>query len=115
MKPLVPRQEGYFQYLFGVCEEDFLGALDTRSNPPKTLLFMPRLPESYAVWMGHIDGPKEKQAQYAVDEVHYTDELEQTIGAMHPEVVYLLEGENSDRCSFPPSCLLACSTVICCV
>ena len=102
LKTLVARQEGYFQYLFGVCEEDYLGALDTRSNPPKSLLFMPRLPESYAVWMGHIDGPQDKQAQYAVDQVHYADELHKVVAAMQPDVVYLLEGVNSDRCRDVP-------------
>ena len=35
----------------------------------RSLLFMPRLPEAYAVWMGHIKTPGEVQAQYAVDEV----------------------------------------------
>ena len=50
-----------------------------------------------AVWMGHIDGPAEKQAQYAVDEVFYADELEQVLENKRPDLVYLLEGENSDR------------------
>ena len=29
---------------------------------------MPRLPASYAVWMGQIEQPSDKQQQYAVDE-----------------------------------------------
>ena len=41
------RQEGYFHYLFGVEEEDYFGAIDIRDG--KTMLFMPRLPDSYAV------------------------------------------------------------------
>ena len=41
------RQEGYFHYLFGVEEESYFGAIDMRDG--KTMLFMPRLPESYAV------------------------------------------------------------------
>ena len=47
--------------------------------------------------MGHIAGPEEKRAQYAVDEVFYADELEQVLNKKRPEVVYLLEGVNSDR------------------
>ena len=43
----VCRQESYFHYLFGVEEEDYYGALDLRDG--RTMLFMPRLPESYAV------------------------------------------------------------------
>ena len=41
------RQESYFHYLFGVEDEDFYGALDLRDG--RTMLFMPRLTEAYAV------------------------------------------------------------------
>ena len=41
------RQESYFHYLFGVEDEDYYGALDLRDG--RTMLFMPRLPEAYAV------------------------------------------------------------------
>ena len=41
------RQEGYFHYLFGVEEEDYFGAIDVRDG--HSMLFMPRLPDSYAV------------------------------------------------------------------
>lgn len=53
-------QEAFFQHLFGVNDaEDYLGALDLRTG--RSILFMPRLPESYAVWMGHILTPEEVQ------------------------------------------------------
>lgn len=56
------RQEAYFQYLFGVNDgEDFYGAFDLRSE--RAILFMPRLPASYAVWMGHIPTPAEAQVR----------------------------------------------------
>jgi hypothetical protein len=32
--PYTPRQEGYFHYLFGVMEEGFWGAVDTRDVRP---------------------------------------------------------------------------------
>ena len=41
------RQESYFHYLFGVEDEDYYGALDLRDG--RTMLFMPRMPEAYAV------------------------------------------------------------------
>lgn len=41
--------------------EGFWGAVDTRTE--RTLLFMPRLPKSYAVWMGHIATPAEVQVR----------------------------------------------------
>lgn len=46
------RQESYFHYLFGVQEEDCFGAVDLQTG--LSHLFLPRLPESYAVWMGAI-------------------------------------------------------------
>lgn len=36
--------------MFGVKEPDFFGALDVDSG--KSMLFIPRLPEEYVVWMG---------------------------------------------------------------
>lgn len=69
------RQEGYFHYLFGVQEEGYYGALDLRTK--KAHLFMPRLPDSYAVWMGKIRGTDDVRLQYAVDSVSYVDEMPQ--------------------------------------
>ena len=46
------RQESYFHYLFGVQEEDCLGAIDLQTG--HSYLFVPRLPDRYAVWMGPI-------------------------------------------------------------
>ena len=48
----VCRQESFFFYLFGVEEEDFFGALNLANG--ETTLFMPRLPSSYAIWLGPI-------------------------------------------------------------
>ncbi|KAJ0881901.1 putative xaa-Pro dipeptidase [Helianthus annuus] len=44
--------ESYFAYLFGVREPGFYGAIDVDSG--KSILFAPRLPADYAVWMGEI-------------------------------------------------------------
>ena len=50
------RQESFFFNLFGVeGEEGFYGALDVTSG--RSMLFMPRLPSSYAVWLGKIRWP----------------------------------------------------------
>ena len=46
-RSLAGRQESYFHYLFGVEDEDYYGALDLRDG--RTMLFMPRLTEAYAV------------------------------------------------------------------
>eukprot|EP00884_Botryococcus_braunii_P000769 jgi/Botrbrau1/10693/Bobra.139_2s0023.1 len=36
---------------------------------------MPRKPDSYAVWSGHVHTPEEIKARYGVDEVLYTEDL----------------------------------------
>ncbi len=43
-------QESYFHWVFGVLEPDCVGMLDVDSR--QATLFIPRLPEEYATWMG---------------------------------------------------------------
>ncbi|GLC34339.1 hypothetical protein PLESTB_000740100 [Pleodorina starrii] len=88
------RQESYMHYLFGVQECDWLGALCVKTGC--SLLFMPRLPESYAVWMGRLKGPEEFKAKYGVDAVHYVDEMPDVIRGMAPPCLHVLHGVNTD-------------------
>lgn len=95
---LLFRQESYFAYLFGVTEPGFFGAIDVATGT--SLLFMPRLPLSYAVWIGKIRPPEHFQAKYGVDAVHYVDELAGVLGGLgggpgRPRLL-LLKGLNTD-------------------
>uniref|UniRef100_A0A8C9EJE4 Xaa-Pro dipeptidase n=1 Tax=Pavo cristatus TaxID=9049 RepID=A0A8C9EJE4_PAVCR len=48
---IVFRQESYFHWTFGVTEAGCFGAVDVDTG--RSMLFVPLLPESYAVWMGN--------------------------------------------------------------
>ena len=50
-------QESYFHWAFGVLEPDFYGALEVATG--RSVLYQPRLPENYAIIMGHIPTPAE--------------------------------------------------------
>lgn len=46
-----------------------------RVSDGKSLLFVPRLPDEYAVWMGSIPPLESYKERYQVDEVHFVDEV----------------------------------------
>ncbi|XP_027176161.1 xaa-Pro dipeptidase [Coffea eugenioides] len=93
------RQESYFAYLFGVREPGFYGALDVASG--NSILFAPRLPAEYAVWLGEIKPLSYFKERYMVSMVYYTDEItkalhEQYQGQGRKPLLYLLHGLNTD-------------------
>ncbi|KMZ73097.1 Xaa-Pro dipeptidase [Zostera marina] len=92
------RQESYFAYLFGVKEPDFFGAIDLVSG--KSILFAPRLPSSYAVWMGEIKQLTYFKEMYKVDMVFYSDEISEILhkysGGLEKPLLFLLYGLNTD-------------------
>jgi Xaa-Pro dipeptidase len=91
-RELLFMQESFFQYLFGVKEPGFYGALDVASG--RSTLFMPRLPQAWAVWMGRIHPPDHFRELYGVDEVRYVDEMKDVLGKA--SVLLLLSGTNTD-------------------
>eukprot|EP00698_Gefionella_okellyi_P013120 TRINITY_DN3574_c0_g1_i1.p1 TRINITY_DN3574_c0_g1~~TRINITY_DN3574_c0_g1_i1.p1 ORF type:complete len:500 (-),score=106.99 TRINITY_DN3574_c0_g1_i1:15-1457(-) len=88
------RQESYFNYLFGVREPDFYGAIEVATG--KTTLFAPRLPEAYAVWMGKIQPASHFAERYGTEEARYTDELAAFFAERNVSLIYVLEGMNTD-------------------
>ncbi|KAJ3691963.1 hypothetical protein LUZ60_012313 [Juncus effusus] len=95
------RQESYFAYLFGVCEPGFFGAIDISSG--KSILFAPRLPSEYAVWLGEIKPLSYFKEMYMVDLVFYVDEMTSALENIFKEnnkekktPLFLLYGLNTD-------------------
>ncbi|CAH2090433.1 unnamed protein product [Euphydryas editha] len=88
------RQEAYFTWVCGVREPGCYFALDVKTG--KAHLFVPRLPEEYEVWMGKLLSLSEFKKIYAVEEVHYVDELTDVLKSLKPDVLLTLSGPNTD-------------------
>lgn len=88
------RQESYFHWAFGVLEPGWYGTIDVSTG--RTTLFMPRLPQEYAMWMGRIRTTEEYRRQYQVDEVRYVDEMAQVLKEMTSGELLTLHGVNTD-------------------
>lgn len=82
------RQESYFHWTFGVLEADCFGVVDV--DTARAIVFVPKLPESYAVWMGKIHGLDHFKRKYEVDEVFYTNEIAEVLQKKTPSVLLLL-------------------------
>ncbi|CAH9122014.1 unnamed protein product [Cuscuta epithymum] len=96
------RQESYFAYLFGVKEPGFYGAIDVASG--ESMLFAPRLPDSYAVWLGEIKPVSYFKEIYRVNKVLYTDEIVHVLFDLYKgkgdPLLFLLHGLNTDSEKF---------------
>nr|XP_049700229.1 xaa-Pro dipeptidase isoform X1 [Helicoverpa armigera] len=88
------RQEAYFTWICGVREPGCYFALDVGTR--KSYLFVPRLPEDYEIWMGRLLSCEDFKKLYAVDEVHYVDELQTVLKSLKPEKLLTLCGPNTD-------------------
>jgi len=95
---LLFRQESYFQWLFGVKEPEWFGAVDLATG--KGHLFMPRIAKQLSAWIGRVVPPPEFKAMYAIDEIHYADELATFAKAYEGKTFHLLHGLNSDSGSY---------------
>ncbi|XP_075216120.1 dipeptidase C isoform X3 [Lycorma delicatula] len=88
------QQESYFNWMFGVREPGFYGALDV--NKGRSFLFIPRLPEEYSVFLGKIKSTDDFKAYYDVDEVHYNDQIKDVLKSLNPKKLLTLHGLNTD-------------------
>ena len=75
-------------------EPDCFGAIHTGNG--RSILFIPRLPAEYAIWMGEIKPLQHFKDRYEVDDVYYVDEIPTILGDMNPDNLLLLQGPNSD-------------------
>jgi hypothetical protein len=73
------RQESYFAYLTGVVDPDCWATIELPSG--HSTLFIPRLDDEYAVWMGELKPPAHFCAQYRFDDARFVDELQESVKA----------------------------------
>uniref|UniRef100_A0A8C7MI10 Xaa-Pro dipeptidase n=1 Tax=Oncorhynchus kisutch TaxID=8019 RepID=A0A8C7MI10_ONCKI len=88
------RQESSFHWAFGVTEAECYGAIYVDTG--KSTLFVPKLPESYATWMGEIHPRKYFKEKYTVDEVQYTCDIADVFSKMKLGALLTLRGQNTD-------------------
>lgn len=86
-------QEPYFQYLYGCEMPDCYGLVLADGSG---VLFIPRLPEDYATWMGTLPTPERTKSDTEVDECYYIEEMDRVLQEKGVTVVELLCGLNSD-------------------
>ncbi len=82
------RQSSDFLWLTGVEAPGYALLLDPRRG--KEVLFIPRLTQAHAVWLGHVPSRQEAREAFGIREVRYSDELPKALrrrgrGALHAD------------------------------
>lgn len=88
------RQESFFHWTFGVLQPDYYGVVDVATG--KSILFMVKLAQVYATWMGDILSPSDVKEMYRVDEVHYIEDMVKVLKSYDGPTLLTLKGQNSD-------------------
>ncbi|CAE7236585.1 PEPD, partial [Symbiodinium sp. KB8] len=86
--------DSHFLWAVGANESGFYVAINVDDG--KATLFVPKLPESYGIWMGALKTPAEIAAAYGVEEGKYVTEMHAALKAASPSRVLLNVGLNTD-------------------
>jgi Xaa-Pro aminopeptidase len=73
------RQDSNFLYLTGVLEPGYALVLDPRRG--EETLFVPKLTQAHAVWLGHLPDLAEAREAFGIRDVAYLDELPKALQA----------------------------------
>ena len=80
------RQSSDLLYLSGVSEPGCVLVLDPARG--SETLFVPRLSQAHAVWLGHIPSAGEARDRFGIRSVRYRDELAAVLKARAPRLVH---------------------------
>lgn len=75
-------------WTFGVLEPGFYGLIEVKSG--RSILFAPRFPAEYAIWMGPLESLDKYKEKYCVNEVYYVDEINDYLSRVCPDMLLLL-------------------------
>ncbi|KAJ9066789.1 hypothetical protein DSO57_1006079 [Entomophthora muscae] len=82
------RQESNFFYLTGVDQPGYHLIIDI--NKEKSILFAPKMHSDEIMWVGEPDSLAEQQKIYDVDEIKYSDEIDNTITQLSPSTIHTI-------------------------
>lgn len=80
------RQSSDFLYLTGVSEPGCVLVMDAARGGET--LFVPRLTQKHAVWLGHIPSPREARERTGIRSVRFADELPEFLRKRAPRLVH---------------------------
>ena len=73
---------------------DSYGVIDFQNE--KTILFLPKLDNTYKIWMTVLNVEQYKEKYTMVDEIYYVDYLDLYLKDHQPETIFVNKGVNSD-------------------
>jgi len=88
------RQESYFHWAFGGLESDCYGAINIANL--RSILFVPKISEEAAVYVGDPPSLMTIQNMYAVDEAYHTTDIAQFFEEHKASLLLTLHGLNTD-------------------
>ncbi|XP_044750162.1 xaa-Pro dipeptidase [Coccinella septempunctata] len=88
------RQESYFMWAFGITDPGCYGAIEVDSG--NAHIFIPKFPADYGIWMGRILERQEWGQKYAIENVHYVEDIKKVMSELKPNMILTLKGMNTD-------------------
>lgn len=88
---IFPHQEAAFLSLFGAQQGDLHGIIELKTK--KAILIPPNVDPAYAIWLTIPDAQYYKN-NYEVDDVIFSQDLEQYLEKLHPTTIYVPAGQN---------------------
>ena len=87
------RQESSFSYLFAINEPGCYGTINLVTS--ESTLFIPKLDNSYSIWMGKIKSLEWYKVKYNVDITDYSNNITTFLKSKNVTKIYISKGTNN--------------------